>query len=109
MQFIAEPTVHSDDSAALSNPNSVASNGASNGQNGKTQVRIRTLNADDQLIACEMLRRLLVNEADIDIVGAASTGGDTVEAINRLQPDLVFLDIKMPGMDGFDVIKQLQG
>jgi len=108
MQFIAEPTGVSEDSASTSN-STIAPNGASNGQNGKSQGRIRTLIADDQLIACEMLRRLLKNEPDIDIVGAASTGGETVEAINRLQPDLVFLDVKMPGMDGFDVIKQLHG
>jgi two-component system LytT family response regulator len=56
-----------------------------------------------------MLRRLLKDEQDIEIIGAPATGSETVEAINRLQPDLVFLDVKMPGMDGFDVIKQLHG
>jgi two-component system LytT family response regulator len=68
---------------------------------------IRTLIADDQLIACEMLRRLLKNEPDIEIVGAPTSGAEAVEAINRLQPDLVFLDVKMPGLDGFGVLKQI--
>jgi len=109
MQFIAEPTGIPEDSAAATTTTSAStnSNGESRSQNG--HGRIRTLIADDQLIACEMLRRLLKDEPDIEIVGAVSTGGETVEAINRLQPDLVFLDVKMPGMDGFDVIKQLQG
>src|SRR5438094_1187252 len=62
---------------------------------------IRTLIADDQLIACEMLRRMLKDEPDIEIIGAPASGAEAVEAINRLQPDLVFLDGKLPGSEAF--------
>lgn len=110
MQIIGEPTVLTEESAAPSRHLPVpATNGVSSPESLNGHGRIRTLIADDQLIACEMLRRLLQNEPDIEIIGASATGAETVAAINRLQPDLVFLDVKMPGMDGFDVVKQING
>src|SRR5882672_8931140 len=70
--------------------------------------KIRTVIADDQLLACEMLRRLLTDEEDIEIIATPADGAEAVEVINRLQPDLVFLDIKLPGLDGFEVLKQIE-
>jgi two-component system LytT family response regulator len=68
---------------------------------------IRTLIVDDQLIARELLRRMLKDQPDIEIVGTAGTGPEAVEAILQLSPDLVFLDVRMPDLDGFEVISKI--
>jgi two-component system LytT family response regulator len=70
-------------------------------------MKIRTLIVDDQLIAREMLRRQLKDEADVEIVGMPATGHDAIAAIKQLSPDLVFLDVHMPDLDGFGVLAQL--
>src|SRR5438034_10065551 len=59
---------------------------------------IRTLIADDQSVCRVVLERLLRQEPDIEIIGTISGGRAAVQAINRLQPDLVFLDVDMPDM-----------
>jgi two-component system LytT family response regulator len=69
--------------------------------------KIRTLIVDDQLLARELLRRMLKDEADIEIVGMPASGREAVEAINQLEPDLVFLDVQMPELDGFGVLAQI--
>src|SRR5438128_1486706 len=74
----------------------------------KPTLKIRTLIADDQLLCRAVLQRLLKNEPDIEIVGTSASGREAVEAINRLEPDLVFLDVQMPELDGFDVVRQIQ-
>ncbi len=71
--------------------------------------KIRALVVDDELISRELLCRLLRNETDIDLVGTACNGPEGVEAIHRLEPDLVFLDVQMPDLDGFGVVDQIQG
>lgn len=68
---------------------------------------IRTLIVDDQMIEREVMRRYLRTEPDIEIVGTSVNGREAVEAIQRLQPDLVFLDVQMPELDGFGVVSQL--
>src|SRR5438034_8453383 len=73
--------------------------------NGAT--KIRTLIADDQLLARELLRRMLRDEPDIEIVAMPTSGRETVDAINLLAPDLVFLDVQMPELDGFAVLKKI--
>jgi two-component system, LytTR family, response regulator len=65
---------------------------------------IRTLIVDDEPLARRGLRRLLEAEADIEIVGEAASGTAAVEAIESLKPELVFLDIQMPEMDGLEVV-----
>lgn len=69
--------------------------------------KIRTLIVDDQLMARELLRRMLKNEPDIEIVGMPASGPEAVQAINELAPDLVFLDVRMPELDGFGVLAQI--
>lgn len=59
---------------------------------------------DDQSSGLTVLRNLLRFEPDIEIIGTASNGPEAIEAINRLAPDLVFLDVQMPGLDGFGVV-----
>lgn len=71
-------------------------------------MQIRTLIVDDQLIARELLRRMLMKERDVEIVGSCSTGLEAVEQIEALKPDLVFLDVQMPGLDGFSVLARLK-
>ena len=68
---------------------------------------IRTLIVDDQLLAREMLRRMLKDEPDIEVVGMPASGPEAVEAIHSLSPDLVFLDVRMPELDGFGVLAQI--
>jgi two-component system LytT family response regulator len=65
---------------------------------------IRTLVADDEPLAREGLRVRLNREEDVEIVGEANDGPSTVSAILSLRPDVVFLDVQMPGMDGFEVV-----
>ncbi|HJR52143.1 MAG TPA: response regulator [Gemmatimonadota bacterium] len=68
---------------------------------------IRVLIVDDEPPARENLRVLLEAEPDVEIVGERGSGPRAVEAIESLAPDLVFLDVQMPGMDGFGVIEAL--
>lgn len=66
--------------------------------------RIRTLIIDDEPLARKGMRRLLKSEDDIHIVDECVDGIQAVECIQKERPDLVFLDIQMPGLDGFGVI-----
>jgi two-component system LytT family response regulator len=70
-------------------------------------MKIRTLIVDDEPLARERLRTLLERESDVDVVGECGEGLDAVETILRLTPDLVFLDVQMPGVDGFEVIRRV--
>jgi len=70
-------------------------------------MQIRSFLADDEQAARLRLRRLLDDLAQIEIIGEATNGIEAVEAIERLQPQLLFLDIQMPGLSGFDVLKSL--
>lgn len=65
---------------------------------------MRVLIVDDEPIARRGLRRLLEPESDVQIVGEVSNGIAAVEKIAELKPDLVFLDIQMPEMDGLEVV-----
>ncbi|RMB07842.1 LytR/AlgR family response regulator transcription factor [Eilatimonas milleporae] len=70
---------------------------------------IRTLLVDDEPLAIRGLKIRLEAFDDIEIVGSSANGRDAVKAIKDLRPDLVFLDIQMPGFDGFAVIRSLIG
>jgi two-component system LytT family response regulator len=63
---------------------------------------------DDEKLALKRLQRLLRDEPDVEIIGAAENGRDAVALIEDLKPDILFLDIQMPGMTGFDVIRRLK-
>lgn len=68
-------------------------------------VPIRALIADDESLARRGIRARLSPMSDIEVVGEASGGREAVEAIADLEPDLVFLDVQMPGLDGFGVVE----
>jgi two-component system LytT family response regulator len=68
---------------------------------------IRTLIVDDEPFARASLLVLLRKDPEIEIAGECGTGAEAVEAIRTLRPDLVFLDIRMPDCDGFEVLERL--
>jgi two-component system LytT family response regulator len=71
-------------------------------------VIIRTLIVDDEPLARERIRSLLKQEADVEVVGEAADGQSAVKALRELRPDLLFLDVQMPGCDGFGVLEKLE-
>jgi two-component system, LytTR family, response regulator len=68
---------------------------------------IRALIVDDERLARTELRRLLAAHAEIEIIGEAANISDAERAINELQPELIFLDVQMPGGSGFDLLAAL--
>src|SRR5262249_34686172 len=68
---------------------------------------IRVLVVDDEPLARKGLRMKLAHEPDVDVVGEAEDGPDAVRKIANLRPDLVFLDVQMPGKDGFQVLEDV--
>ncbi len=69
---------------------------------------IRIVIADDEPLARQRIRSLLEDRRDVEIVGEARDGAEAVDKILREQPDVVFLDVKMPELDGFEVIAALE-
>lgn len=70
-------------------------------------MKIKTLIADDEPLAREKLRTLLDKDADIDLVAECSDGTETIAAIKKYSPELVFLDVQMPELDGFGVLESM--
>jgi two-component system LytT family response regulator len=70
-------------------------------------MKIKTIIADDEPLAREKIRNLLEEDPDIELIGECADGIETVTAIRNQQPDLVFLDVQMPELDGFGVLKAL--
>ncbi|MBX2878007.1 MAG: response regulator [Saprospiraceae bacterium] len=68
---------------------------------------VRVLIIDDEALARQRVRHLLTAVQDIDIIGECKTGTDAIEKIRNLQPDLIFLDIQMKDMTGFEVLEAL--
>jgi two-component system LytT family response regulator len=72
------------------------------------RLLMRTLIVDDESPARERLKRLLADIEGVELIGEAESGIQAVEMIERERPDLVLLDIQMPGLDGFEVIEALE-
>ena len=66
---------------------------------------MRVIIVDDEFLARALLREYLAAYADIEIVAECANGFEAVKAIGELRPDLVFLDIQMPKLDGFEVVE----
>lgn len=72
-----------------------------------TESKIRVCIIDDEPIACRRIQRLLKDDGEIEIIRICNDGEEAVEAIQQFHPDLIFLDVQMPGMDGFEVLTSL--
>lgn len=70
-------------------------------------MKIRTLVIDDEPLARERLQRMLRGEENVEVIGECGNGAEAVSLIKESEPDLVFLDIQMPEMNGFEVLQNL--
>ncbi len=74
---------------------------------GMGPARLRVLIVDDEVLARTTLRILLGADAEVALVGECANGREAVSRIHELEPDLVLLDVQMPGMDGFEVLQEV--
>jgi len=72
-------------------------------------MKIRTLVVDDEALARDRLRQLLQSEPEIELIGECADGREAVAVIQKSAPDLVFLDVQMPELDGFGVLEAISG
>ena len=79
------------------------------GAGGRVSTGIRALVVDDEKLARDRLRGFLTRVGGVELVGEAQDGVEAVRLIEEQRPDLVFLDVQMPGMDGFEVLRALRG
>ncbi|MCC6234271.1 MAG: response regulator transcription factor [Verrucomicrobiales bacterium] len=70
-------------------------------------MKIRALIVDDEPLARQRVRLLLAEEADVEVVGESGDGFQAVDQLQATRPDLVFLDVQMPDMDGFEVLRRV--
>lgn len=70
-------------------------------------MNIRALIVDDEELARQRIRSLLEEESDVKIIAESKDGFDAIEQIQKAKPDLVFLDVQMPEMDGFEVLQRI--
>lgn len=71
-------------------------------------MNMTCLIVDDEKLARDLLREYLEGFPNVQIVGECEQGNDAVEKIDKLKPDILFLDVQMPGMTGFDVLEEIE-
>jgi two-component system LytT family response regulator len=71
--------------------------------------KIRALVVDDEPLARRRIRKLLARDPEVETVGECADGYEAIAAVNTHAPDLIFLDVQMPELDGFDVLARLDG
>ncbi|HEU5041935.1 MAG TPA: LytTR family transcriptional regulator DNA-binding domain-containing protein [Gemmatimonadales bacterium] len=69
---------------------------------------LRTLIVDDEALARDTLRRLLSGDGDVEVLGDCAGGEEAVRQIRETEPDIVFLDVQMPEVDGFEVLRRVR-
>src|ERR1700759_4166149 len=74
----------------------------------RATAALTTVVVDDEQLACDELAYLLKDFPEIEVIGTASNGLQAVDLIRKLEPELVFMDIRMPGLDGMGVVRQLR-
>jgi two-component system LytT family response regulator len=70
-------------------------------------IRIRTLIVDDEPLARQLIFSLLAGDKEIDVVARCTDGKSALKAVNKYRPDLMFLDVQMPGLSGFDLVQSI--
>ena len=68
---------------------------------------MRVLIVDDERLARQKLRRFLEDEPDVEVIGECTSGAEAVAALQQTRPDVVFLDVQMPEVDGFEVLRRV--
>ena len=71
-------------------------------------VKLKTIVVDDESLARKLMLSYLEEFSEIEILAECANGREAVAAVLGLEPDLMFLDIRMPGLNGFEVIKKIQ-
>lgn len=74
----------------------------------KKSTKIKALIADDEPAARESIQILLSKKSEVEVIGMSKDGKETAETILELRPDLVFLDIQMPAMNGFEILETIK-
>jgi len=74
----------------------------------RATATLTTLIVDDESLACEELAYLLQDFPEVEVAATARNGLEAVDLIQKIEPDLVFLDVQMPGLDGMGVVRQLR-
>jgi len=74
----------------------------------RATATLTTLVVDDEKLACDELTFLLKDFPEVDLIATGSNGLEAVELIRKLEPELVFLDVSMPGLDGLGVVRRLK-
>ena len=69
---------------------------------------MKILIVDDSKIVCDGLQQMLINIADVEIAGQAYNAQDAITSISELKPDVVILDIRLPGKSGIEVLKDIR-
>jgi two-component system LytT family response regulator len=70
-------------------------------------MKIRALIVDDELLARARVRKMLAGEPEVQVVGECADGAQAIASIREQRPELVFLDVQMPELSGFDVLRAL--
>ena len=71
-------------------------------------MKIRALIVDDEALARERLASLLASENDVEVIGQCANGVEALAAIQEQSPELVFLDVQMPGLTGTEVLRRIE-
>lgn len=74
----------------------------------RATATLTTVVVDDEKLACDELSFLLRDFPEVDVIATGSNGLEAVDLIQRLEPDVVFLDVNMPGLDGLGVVRRLR-
>src|ERR1700679_1992834 len=74
----------------------------------RATIALTKVVVDDEQLACDELAFLLKDFPEVDVIATGSNGLQAVELIRAMEPELVFLDINMPGLDGMGVVRQLR-
>jgi two-component system response regulator LytT len=74
----------------------------------RATAALTTVVVDDEQLACDELTYLLNDFPEVEVIARASNGLEAVELIRKMEPDLVFLDVQMPGLDGLGVVRLLR-